>query len=386
MDIVFTLIIIISGIIFANGFRAKLNKNELLNLKKLWIYHLIFACYYCFFTFGDSIGYWKSAKLLTWEKFIFNISETKGTAFMHAINYFPANALDMSYFSNTILFSLFGFMGLAYFYVLTLQVIPFNSKFKKFNLFPLLFFLPNLHYWSVGIGKDTTLMFCIGAIIYGFYNKKLGLMGVGLVLSFFLRPHIVFFLMISLTLVSMLNSKQSLMLKFFVIGIVLGVTLVMLPTVIEFTQIEDVSAESFSKFSESKASLLSRAHTGSSVDISSYPLPIKVLTFLYRPSFFDINGVPAVLASFENLLLLVLSIKILRNKPLYTYKKAPFIIQLLIIFLFIGALAFSQSLGNLGIMLRMRNMFLPGMIIFILWGLSFQIQKKNEKLNLRKRK
>jgi hypothetical protein len=49
----------------------------------------------------------------------------------------------------------------------------------------------------------------------------------------------------------------------------------------------------------------------------------------------------------------------------------------MIYFLLLGTFAFSQSLGNLGIMIRMRNMFLPGLIIFFLWHFSY-IQ--NEKL------
>ena len=43
----------------------------------------------------------------------------------------------------------------------------------------------------------------------------------------------------------------------------------------------------------------------------------------------------------------------------------------MVFFLIIGTLAFSQSLGNVGIMIRMRNMFLPGLIIFLLWHFSF---------------
>jgi hypothetical protein len=103
-----------------------------------------------------------------------------------------------------------------------------------------------------------------------------------------------------------------------------------------------------------------------------------VLTFLYRPFFFDINGIPALIASFENLLLLLLSVKVLRNSPFKSFRKSPFIIQGLIYFLIIGTLAFSQSLGNLGIMLRMRNMFLPGLIIFILLHLSNLEEEEEE--------
>jgi hypothetical protein len=92
---------------------------------------------------------------------------------------------------------------------------------------------------------------------------------------------------------------------------------------------------------------------------------------LFRPFFFDINSIPSLLASIENTILLLLTISYFINKPITSYRKAPFVIQGMICFLIIGTLAFSQSLGNLGIMIRMRNMFLPGLIIFLLWHFSF---------------
>jgi hypothetical protein len=109
---------------------------------------------------------------------------------------------------------------------------------------------------------------------------------------------------------------------------------------------------------------------------------MKVFTFLYRPFFFDINGIPALIASFENLFLLLLSIQVILSKPIQTFRKAPLVIQGLFIFSILGILAFSMSMSNLGIILRMRNMFLPGLLIYILWSLSykqeFALKKKIE--------
>jgi hypothetical protein len=162
-------------------------------------------------------------------------------------------------------------------------------------------------------------------------------------------------------------------------GLMIGISISILPSVMEFAKIEETTVDSFEEFSSAKSTLLSRANVGSAIDISSYPFPLKVFTFLYRPFFFDINGIPAVIASFENLFLLLLSIKVLQNKPLLTFRRAPFVIRGLVVFLIIGTLAFSQSLGNVGIMIRMRNMFLPGLLIFILWSFSYQHQLAQEK-------
>jgi hypothetical protein len=91
---------------------------------------------------------------------------------------------------------------------------------------------------------------------------------------------------------------------------------------------------------------------------------------LFRPFIFDIISIPFLLASIENIILLVLTIRFFGSKPITSFKRAPFVIKGMVYFLIIGTLAFSQSLGNLGIMIRMRNMFLPGLIIFLFWHFS----------------
>ena len=74
--------------------------------------------------------------------------------------------------------------------------------------------------------------------------------------------------------------------------------------------------------------------------------------------------------------------KLLMRKPIKTFNEAPFIIKGLMFFLAIGTFAFSMSLGNLGIMLRMRNMFLPGMLIFICYSYSKVVETKIVAFNL----
>ncbi|UPQ79282.1 hypothetical protein M0M57_00230 [Flavobacterium azooxidireducens] len=384
MDILFFIIIVILGLGFVNLFKSQLPDNEMSILKKLWFFHMLVGTGYYFLTKdggGDAWGYWKRAKAMDSEDFWFNLLESQGTGFMNAFNYFPSKVLDLGFFTNTMFYTLLGFFGFVFFYLLAYQLIPFNSKFKGYVLFPLVFFMPNLHFWSSGIGKDTILFFCIGMFCYGLLNitKRLPLLLLALFLSYLVRPHITLFLVVSFGLAYVFGGKVSAGKRIFFSLILIGVGIAILPTVMEFAKIEEATVESFDEFSEKKVDLLSRGHTGSSLDISSYPFPLKVFTFLFRPLFFDINGIPAVVASFENLLLLILSyIVVFKNNFKSTFKNAPFVIKGMLFFLIIGTLAFSQSLGNLGIMIRMRNMFLPGLIIFILWSFSYQQELKNK--------
>jgi hypothetical protein len=373
MEIIFNLFLFVLGYLFINSFKNKISPNNLSTLKKLAIFHVLFGTYYCFFGFGDSIGYWNQAKFMSYEDFLYSIKEDQGTYFMYALNYYPSNVLDMSYFTGTMLYSLIGFIGLTFFYIIAVELIQNNPKFKEFYLFPLLFFLPNLHFWSCAVGKDSLLFFCIAIFSYGLMQpfKRVPMLVIGLFLSYLIRPHITLFLLISFGMAYSHGKNISLFRRIVFFGVLIGLAIAILPMVMKYAKIEEASLDSFNQFSNQKAALLSSTNTTSAVDISSYPFPLKVLTFLYRPLFFDINGIPSIIASLENLLLLLLSYKVIRNNPIKAFKSAPFIIQGLVYFLLIGTFTFSQSLGNLGIMLRMRNMFLPGLLLFFLWHLSY---------------
>lgn len=373
MDFFVVALIFALGYLFIQSFATKISEDNLITLKKLFVFHIIFGMYFCFFVQGDAIGYWRQAKNMAYVDFVYSLTQDQGTYFIYALNYYPSNVLDLSYFTGTMLYSIIGFMGLTYFYVIAVELVPNNPQFKGYNLFPLLFFLPNLHFWSCAVGKDTLLLFCIALFTYGLLQpvKRLPMILLGLTLAYFIRPHISLFLLMAFGMAYFSGNNISIVQRVLFFGIMIGIAIAILPKVLEFAKIEEGTLEAFSEFSASKSALLSRSHTSSSIDISSYPFVFKVFTFLYRPFFFDINGIPAVLASFENLILLILSIVMLKNYPLKTFRNAPFIIQGMIYFLIIGTLAFSQSLGNVGIMIRMRNMFLPGLIIYIFWHFSY---------------
>lgn len=346
-------------------------------LRKLAFFHFFLGIAYYFTIItsgGDAMRYWNVARMMDSTMFFKNISAGEGTAFMEALNYIPANVMGMSFLSNTMFYSLLGFIGITYFFIIAIRTIPYNKIINGYVLFPLIFFLPNFHFWSSGVGKDTILFLCIAMFTYGLMKpfQRIPLILIAGLLSMAIRPHITLFLMIGFGLAYVFGGKVSPFQRFAFSVIMIGIGLAILPSVMEFAKIEEASAEGFDKFASGKAAVLSRSNTGSAIDISSYPFPLKVLTFWFRPFFFDVRNINGLVASLENLVLVIIFIKAMRTNPIEAFKAAPFVIKGLVLFLIVGTLAFSQSLGNVGIMIRMRNMFLPGMIIYLMWVFSYQ--------------
>lgn len=379
--------IIIIFSVFILGFQfpllLKVKREDVRKLRWLWVYHVFFGMIFYYYVMAqggsDSLKYWDGAKDITGDTAVQLLLEKHGTRVMYSLNYIPSNLLNLSFFTGTILYCYIGFIGLALFYKIAINLIPYNYKIGGIYLFPALFYLPNLHFWSGNVGKDTLLLFCVALFAFSLMklNKRIVLLIFSLVLGYLVRPHISLFLLLAFSMAYLMNNQIASYKRIILFGFMLAGGIVMLPSVMEYTKVEELSVEGFESFSDDKVKNLSRAHTGSSVDVSSYPLPLKIFTFLYRPTFIDVRSATALLAAIENLILLILSIIVLRRKPIKTFKAAPFIIKGLVFFLLIGTLAFSMSLGNLGIMLRMRNMFLPGMLIFIMWSMSCHYIKKN---------
>ncbi|WP_312206344.1 hypothetical protein [Epilithonimonas hominis] len=387
LDLIYIPLIIVLGLGFINLFSSQLTERDQQVLRKLFFFHLLMGTYYCFFIQGDAIGYWRVPKAYTMETFKEGLFNGEGTMFMYAFNYLFSNLLNMSYFANTLLFSLFGFMGLTFFYLVAVQTVPYNKIISGYVLFPLIFFLPNLHFWSSGVGKDTTLFLCIGMFTYGLMKpfQRIPLLVLAGLLSMAIRPHITLFLMVGFGLAYVFGGKVSPAQRIIFSAAMIAVGLAILPSVMEFAKIEEASAEGFDKFATGKAAVLSRSSAGSAIDISSYPFPLKVLTFWFRPALFDVRNINGLIAALENLLLLIVFIKAMRTSPIRAFKAAPFVIKGLVIFLVVGTLAFSQSMGNMGIMIRMRNMFLPGMIIYLMWIFSYEQQLlRNRRTTLKK--
>ncbi|ROI12945.1 hypothetical protein [Epilithonimonas hominis] len=359
-------------------------------LNKLALFHFLLGIAYFFTTNnggGDAWGHWRVAKLMSYDQFVLGLSAGEGTEFMRSFNYIPANLLGMSFLSNTMFYSMLGSFGITYFFLIAARSVPYNVIIKGYVLFPLIFFLPNLHFWSSGVGKDTVLFLCIGMFVYALMDpfKRIPLIVIAVLLSMAIRPHITLFLMVGFGLAYVFGGKVSPAQRFIFSAAMIAVGLAILPSVMEFAKIEEASAEGFDKFATGKAAVLSRSSAGSAIDISSYPFPLKVLTFWFRPALFDVKNINGLIAALENLLLLIVFIKAMRTSPIRAFKAAPFVIKGLVIFLVVGTLAFSQSMGNMGIMIRMRNMFLPGMIIYLMWIFSYEQQLlRNRRTTLKK--
>ena len=374
--------ICICAIVFLVGFNLKNLIPGFTSFEKKWITRLFFFHFLIAVAFhlyiesngGDAIKYWNLPKSGTFDDMVYLVVNQKASSFMYFFNYFPANLLELSFFTGNMMYALLGFLGFIYLFKIVKELFPdtlvlYSIKVFGMPLFPAILFLPNLHFWSSGIGKDAILFFCIHAFIYGLLNvkKRFVLLGFSLVLAVLIRPHIALFLMIAFAVGYLFDSRLKGYQRFFILLIFVIGFISLFGYVLQTIQLDSLEVENIEEFANTRATTLSRERTESAVDISGYPIPLKIFTFLYRPLFFDINGALAILASVENLILLVFTAVLFARKPWRALRRSSFTIKGMVFFFLIGTVLFSFILGNLGIMLRQKNMFIPVFLIIGLW-------------------
>jgi hypothetical protein len=377
-DILISVLTIIWGWGLKNRYRGLSNWDRSL-LDKLFFMHMAGGlAYYALVMIsgGDAYAYWQFPKQFEFSQVWADIfARGRPTQFMYLFNYFPSNVLKLDFFTGTLIYSMLGYWGLLYLFLVIKKVVPNYQRLNRvkiFNvsIFPTLLFLPNLHFWSSGTTKDTLLFFAILLFIYSIM-KPFKIVGIvfALALSFSLRPHITLFLLAAFGISLVLGGSLKIYQKAFIVLLAALLFSYLFNYVMSFANLDDFNSESIQQYSSAKAGHLTVKAT-SSVDISNYPYIYKVLTFLFRPLFFDINNAIAIIASFENLFLIFVTIKFIRFKPFGLIRKSNYLINGSLLFFIIGSLAFALILGNLGIMLREKNMLFPAYFITILWVFS----------------
>jgi hypothetical protein len=389
LDFIFCLFALVFGFRFIYRFNL-FNAYDLKLLKKLFFYHLLAGIGYYLFIInngGDATNYWFATydfRYYNFDDVIDEINTGSATGYMLLLNYFPAKLLGLTFFTGSILYTVLGFVSFVYFYATIKIKLPNiyelkRSKIFGFSIFPGLLFLPNLHFWSSGLGKDTLLFFCIALFFYSSLKVSKRFFGiiVSMGLSFAIRPHMTLFMLMALGLGIAFDGRLKSYQKVFITLVFTGVFVGTVNYVMNFVQLESLDTETVTEYSNTRASnLADKKGTTSAVDTTSYPYPLKIFTFLFRPLFFDANGILGIVASLENLFLLLFFIKIIRNKPLKGFKYSSYLVKASGFLFLMGALSFSLILGNLGIMLRQKTPFVMMLIIF---GYSIILTNKHQK-------
>jgi len=369
-------------------FNSLQKKHDFFNrrlLNQLFYYHMFFgAVYYVYASFHPS----DSHKYFIWPQ---NINKSwldffgTETTFVNFISYPFINGFGFSYEMMMILYTWLGFLGFVYAYLFFKENIPLEIKvFKHIDLLSLILFLPNMHFWTASMGKGAIMFLGLMLFAYSIKNPKSRIFGllIGSLLVFYIRPHIFLLLTVG-GLGGFLLGKDSISWKkkgFIGLSIIAGLFLVheQILAVVHLNNSKDLLGD-FIKFTTARSNDLDNA--GSGVNMTGYSLPEKFFTFWFRPLFFDAPGILGIIISAENLIYLLLSLKIIKLDFLKFLKDAPINVRMSLLLFLITSFAMTFVMSNLGIIIRQKSMVMYFLFFVIYYYLAHEKTLLN-KLNL----
>ena len=349
-----------------------------IHLHYLLFYHVFFSFFFTWYILnfgGDSRGYW----LMSMEQIIKRGDVTwfsyfgEGTTFILWLCYIPSKTLGLNYLTGNFLFGALGFIGIRYLFILVAMLFPTNHKVLNIPLFPTIFYFLNLHFWSAGVGKDAIAFWGIAWFLFSLqrYKSMWWQAAIALFFVYMARPHMGQALITGAGIAILLGSEVKMIYKIVLGGAAMVGAVILSTYTLEVLRIEEFSLEAMSELAGSKVGNLNTSNVGSGVNISSYSLPMKLFTYMFRPLFFDAHNIVSFFSSFENALYLWLSFFIYRNWTPEAIRDMPLFIKAGMITFIPVTLAFMNSLSNLGIVMRMKNMTMIYFLLFCFFLIAY---------------
>ena len=378
--------------VITQGLFSSLSKKHAFFSKKLmnqlfW-YHIVFlGIYYSYTIFNrsDSHGYFLRPQEEGWNWFDFFGTST---TFIDFLSFPFVNFLGFNYEMMMVLFGWMGFLGFVYAYLFFRENIPVKiTVFKNFDLLTLILFFPNMHFWTASLGKGAPIFLGLMLFAYALKNPRSRLVTLllGSFLIYFIRPHVFLFVAVG-TVLGYMSGKEKISFgrKLFIYIVMIGGLLLAQDQILGVVGLEGSEnlVEGFEDFSADRSESLSSS--GSGVDMASYPLPLKLFTFWFRPLFFDAPGILGLITSVENLMYLLLFVKILKKDFITFIKNSTVVVKMSLVVFFLTSFAMTFVMSNLGIIMRQKSMVMYFAFFVIYYYLA---QKKYDKvMRLRKLK
>lgn len=282
-----------------------------------------------------------------------------GTIFVIKICHLLKTGLGASYLDCFLLFQTFGFAGLM---ILARLFVEIEGRLgvPEHRGYWLLLFLPSANYWTASIGKDAPVFFGISLCLWAAMDLRPRVVAfcISLIVLVAFRAHVALMAATALAAASIFGSSLTLGRKAALAAVgIIGIA-VTAGAVQSSIGVNAASLSSMSDFFEQQSDIYSTVGGTTSIGDASFPL--KVVSLLFRPLFFDAHGVMGIIASAENVGWIALFLYCLvRWRDVSHLVRRVLFIRFALIFAFILLFLMSLLYYNVGLGLRERVMAYP---------------------------
>ncbi|MDQ2877776.1 MAG: hypothetical protein M3R41_01690 [Pseudomonadota bacterium] len=266
-----------------------------------------------------------------------------------------------SYLDYFLIFQSIGFWGLVLI-ARTIEEVAIELRVEQPTIVYLCLFLPGLYFWTSAIGKDAPLFFASCLALWSAVQIQRRYVGFGfaVALMFPFRPHISLIALIALVGALAFDRRTHIAMRAALAVLVVVAIGIVAATLRSAMQVDVSSLSSVADFLATQNQV--NAADGSS--LADLPFYVKVFSQLFRPLFVDASGLLGLVASFENLFVILMVGTLVRQWRLVaelTRKVAFF--RYAMLFTTVMTFFLSAIFYNVGLGLRQKTMMMPTLII-----------------------
>ncbi|HEX2763438.1 MAG TPA: hypothetical protein VHM92_06280 [Allosphingosinicella sp.] len=325
-----------------------------------FVAHIVTTVVYYFYsqtTSADTVLYYYDPYEM------FELPMRPGTAFLvHMVQTMKA-WIGGTYLDYFMIFQAIGFWGIV-FLMRTVEEIHVELQVPQGRLAYIMLFLPGIYFWTSAIGKDAPLFFGCAAAVWASMRlrSRFLLFAFAILVMMLFRPHIALAALVALAATAFLDRRSRGYVKVLLFIVAIGGAGAVAGTVETALNVNVASVESVGEFFSRQAEVTQQVGGTTQVQGS---FPVRLFSLLARPFFFDAQGLFGLIASFENILILTMLGTIARRfGDSVKLFRGVFFLRFGLIFTIVVTLLLAMVYYNVGLGLRQKMMFMPGLIAF----------------------
>jgi hypothetical protein len=265
-----------------------------------------------------------------------------------------------TYLDFYLLFQAIGFFGVTVL-LRVLEEIHDELRIPHRPYLYALMAIPSLHFWSSALGKDGPFLLAVSLALWASMRlpSRAKALVAALLLMLFIRPHIALVAGAALSLAVVVGKGIPAYLRIGLFLVAVAGTGLAATTLESAYAIDITSAESIGQQFERRDNVLNSEDAGTSAVNASFP--VRLLSLMFRPLFFDANELFALIASFESLLVLWMVLVLLwRSRDVFSLFRNVFYARYALIFSLGLTIFLAISYWNVGLGLRQKwTMLMP---------------------------
>ena len=324
-------------------------------------FHITTAVVYYYYsqtTSSDTVLYYYDAFELR------KLPVQPGTLFVIHFVQTLKQSIGGSYLDYFLLFQALGFWGIVLL-MRSVEEIHLELGAEQGWMRIVVLFLPGLYFWTSAIGKDAPLFFACSLVVWSVMHlrRRFIAFAAAVLVMVMIRPHIAFIAMVALAATAFFDPKARGHVKVGLLLIALVGAAWVASTMQAALNVNVASAESLGEFFSRQSGVGERVGGTTTVVTSSYPF--KLFSLLCRPFFIDAQGIFGLVASVENIFILVMIGTILRRLPeTLGLARQVFFLRFALMFGIVLTLLLALVYYNVGLGLRQKMMIMPALITF----------------------